>query len=337
MAISVLTACPTFYDSSSFYRGAGPLSALHKTYPDKVNITYLPQQSEWHDYTKHDIFFVQRPFHQYHIIPMEMAKSYGLPIWLDFDDDVFNVPESNKANPTYANPHTKHILLQAIGLADVVTVSTEHLKRSLMQRLPVDQHMKIRVINNAWPDLYFGANMRPVNFGRKEFFWRGSQTHDEDIYRHLSSFKILSERYPDWSFTFLGEPLWLIRDVIPERQLKIRHAVHLTAYFSLMRTLTAGVCLVPLHDHTFNKSKSNIAALESVFGGAICVGPAWEEWNNIGAGFYHENMTMADAASAAIENWEAVAALQRENLEEHYLLSRVNEARMLLINQLAGK
>lgn len=339
MPHSILVACPQASDATSFYRGIGPFSDLARRFPEIVSFEPIGSKIDWYDIARFSICFLQRPFTREHLEVLSMAKSYGIPVWVDYDDDMFNVPLSNNAFHAYMDPRTQAVVLEFLKNADVITVSTEQLAKSFKEKLPKEYHLKIRVINNAWPDTFFGSEMRPVNEGKKVFFWRGSATHQEDIEDHLGDFKALADHFTDWKFHFLGEPnpVYKLLRVIPRDRIRVISPVHITAFFSMMKTLDVGVSLVPLTDNVFNRSKSNIASMEAIFGGAISVAPAWDEWNGIGSGLYkHGEVSMAEAASLAIETWQHTAMKQRELLQTKYLLSTVNEARMEIIYQLIG-
>jgi hypothetical protein len=78
------------FGACSFYRSMGVLPKLSKLDPQ---ITVEPlDMRDWHDIVDTDIVFFERPSQSHVYTGMEQIKDFGLKVWLDFDDDLFNVP-----------------------------------------------------------------------------------------------------------------------------------------------------------------------------------------------------------------------------------------------------
>ena len=73
----------------SYYRSIGAFSKIKDIKFD------LLEKGNWVNYSSIDILYMERPVLPSFIEGMRMAKSFNIPIWVDFDDDLFNVPKYN--------------------------------------------------------------------------------------------------------------------------------------------------------------------------------------------------------------------------------------------------
>jgi len=147
-------------DGTSFYRGHGPLTELHKT-NRLVHVDFAPEIN-FINAKGYDMAFFQRPFHPVHIKEMKTCKEMNMPIVVDYDDNYYNVPTNN--NFYMLNKVTKCDVKAGIDecleLADKIIVSTEYLKK-------VYKHEdKTYVVNNAWDDNVFTLPCK-VNMEKK--------------------------------------------------------------------------------------------------------------------------------------------------------------------------
>jgi hypothetical protein len=65
---------------------------------------------------------------------MDIAKDCGVPIWIDYDDDYLNIPETNPRHELYAFPHRVECIRRAMEWADIISVSTIAIRESIIER-----------------------------------------------------------------------------------------------------------------------------------------------------------------------------------------------------------
>lgn len=330
-------------DGTSLYRGLGPLRAMESMGNDlEVFLTrdYRGQASfGWEEAHKAHIFFGQRLTTPDHAAAFDYARLCGLPTWVDYDDDLFAVPEWNGAHKTYSKKQNQDAIAHVITKADIVTVSTHVLRESLTRRFKLGSN--VVVIPNAFDDF---AHVRPWKEGTaKMFCWRGSDTHLMDIHEYQDAFFRLAEEFPDWGFVFMGfAPYPMLRE-LKRKTDKVQVVPFMDPIFALntvMHRFSSAVHLVPLEDDALNRSKSNIAALEATYSGSRVVVPNWEHWKQIPGTVAYEVGNVDSFFNAAKR-----AALQKAGdpeegwkwIQKNLLLSEVNTRRVQVIRTLMAK
>lgn len=230
----------------------GPLSHLARhAMPELEFVPMADGRPDWSTFFNVDVLFLQRPHTPGALEWMHAAAEARVPVWLDYDDDLDNVPPEHVSY--WAFKKTKAVLAEILNLAEVVTVSTPALAASIADRTarpPV-------VIPNA-----IDETMMPVAPAREldpNFLaWRGGPTHREDIElaRHLFTRDDIAVHY------FGQLPPWVRsgRDIgSPWKSFPVYHA-------QLSKSL-AGCLVVPLLNNTFNRAKSNCSWLEATWAG----------------------------------------------------------------------
>ena len=137
---------------------------------------------------------------------------------------------------------------------------------------------KIRVIPNAlaWP-------MRSAP-RTKRVVWRGGKSHDGDLMAFLPAIREVSRmpQFGDWEWHFMGEMSAIveaaIREAVPAQNLRLGFGDFPHQYIAALALLAPWLVIVPLEDHTFNRCKSPLAAIEATAAGAGVLAPAWEAW-----------------------------------------------------------
>lgn len=333
--IKILVACPAPDDATSYYRGLGPLTELCKQY-EEVEITQGGMNSNdysWPKLKAHDVLFFQRPTLQAHLNIIQEALHRKLPVWIDYDDDLLSVPKENPTFALYNSNEARNAVIGALQRATLVSVSTEHLKRRFQA-----YNKSIQVIPNALDghDLLPRRKLVPMNERRKIVLWRGSSTHVGDLLHFKDEILKVYHANPGWQWFFLGwEPWYLTQEMKPEH-IGIAPWKGHTDYFNLIQTIQAPISIVPLPDSEFNKSKSNIAWIESTLAGSACLCPDFEAWDYEGpikyfntASFGHrltEMMTgQIDLHAAQEKSWETI--------ESKLLLQNVNKLRRVALER----
>lgn len=241
--------CPNPKDGTSLYRGHGPFGRLARTEPSLHLHTGTPEAGggvkwSWTDFVGVDIAILQRPAAPPHVAVAQMAKDAGIPLWVDFDDDVTVVPISNRYHASFPKAQTEQCISQLVEMADVVTVTTE----ALAQRFKC----KSRIIPNALDDFAVGFSEKRRN---RVIAWRGSNTHDADLDTVMSSLSYHCAN-ADWRWWFYGDPGWRLAKAMTSERVRIGPAwTDWRTMMSNLEDVAPYLWVVPLEDNPFNKAK----------------------------------------------------------------------------------
>jgi O-antigen biosynthesis protein len=286
-------------DGTSFYRGAWPLSRMAKMFPD-ISVYFQKigkgETAGWAELSMFDVLFIQRPYTDWNLELLQVAKDSGLKTWVDYDDDLFNVEVHNPAFKTYSHGKVKDTISKIIKAADLVTFSTEQLKKIMGIG-----HTNSHVIRNA-TDFDLLKSLKVENASRLDnvIFWRGSKTHDNDLFKYAAPMGRIAKENPTWRFMFLGNPWFGLLNFIPAKQSVVLPAVELPKYFGFLQTLRPSISIVPLDDSVFNRSKSNIAWQEATIAESPALVPDWDEWKCSGAITYRDEDSFYEELRALI-------------------------------------
>ncbi len=263
--------CPTQADATSFYRGMGPLGSLRRSYKsDHLSLAFL-SECHWASIKMLDYAFMQRPFTDAHLMIAKLIKNQKIPLWIDYDDFLFDLPEDNPCFEMYNNPKTKKNIETLLGLADVVSVSTTHLAELLYGLTD-----KLIVIRNAL-DEWFLPLVPETQAPKKVILWRGSKTHDGDLETMHNAAITLSAKHPDWTWLFLGSKPWFTNLMPKKNTVIIENTLDIYEYHHMLAELQPALMVVPLANSDFNKAKSDCAFLEGTFAGAAVIAPDFQE------------------------------------------------------------
>jgi hypothetical protein len=195
-------------DSCSFYRSAGITKDLRKKLGLSHNITVAQWPDiniGWSFINQFDMVMFQRPFSADAAHLCEFIKQCGLKLWIDWDDNLFQVNPENRAYDIYSKPETQKSMRQIMALADVVTVPTENLRTVLL-----NLNKRVEIIPNAFNDTIFtrGEPSRRTN----NVVWRGPESHILDLSIYSNPINRATEEFPDWRFMFLGFSPWFLKE-----------------------------------------------------------------------------------------------------------------------------
>lgn len=336
---SILCSIPNPNDTTSLYRSIGPLQTLARKYGG-INLGINPDIS-WSMLKACDLVFFQRPFLDVHLRGMKISKVNNKPVWIDYDDYLHAIPICNKRFPMYGDPQVQNLIAQMIAMADLVTVSTDHLKEALLKILsyfPAENpnyilhSRKIMTIPNAYDPELHGPIERTER--AKKIIWRGSDSHSKDLLLHTKQICNIVRDHPDWEIEFIGEPFWLtmeeVKKVAKPGKFSITASMDPIDFFRYLKKQKPTVVIVPLEDIAFNRSKSNIAWIEATMAGAVTLAPAWPEWQKPGVITYEgpddfevqlRSILKGDYPEQLL--WEQ----SRDYITDTLSLDRVNEVR----------
>ena len=75
-----------------------------------------------------DWVFFHTPWSDAHLKMIYVAKLARAKVWIDWDDNLTDVPEHNKARHCYDNPQNEGRLREMARNADLITTSTDFLR-----------------------------------------------------------------------------------------------------------------------------------------------------------------------------------------------------------------
>ena len=317
---------PNPSDATALYRSTGVLSKLkhhidcHFSFDNNVS---------WSTLAWNDILFCQRPWGKPFYSACLIAKNNNMPIWMDFDDYLLDVPEWNPAYKFFSSPQEKELFKEMLNMSDAITVTTEHLKQKFLKFNP-----NVFIIPNAHNDYLFKFD---YNFSTsKKIVWRGSNTHLEDFRSIVETIRNLqSNELTDWQLNVIGDDPLKFKSLI-----KFKHhpPVDPIEYFIFIKELNPLIQLVPLVVNDFNKSKSNIAWIEGIYSGAVSVAPKdMVEFNRPGVFLYDDLSDFENILRESVKNPQELKQFYDEGFEfvkEKLLLSKVNELRKTLVEKL---
>lgn len=282
-----------------------------------------------------DAVFIQRPFDQEHMNLMHMAHSMGVKVWLDYDDNLFCVPKENQAHKTYASDATRKMMMELLRKADAISVSTEQLGKDYCSY--INDGAKIYVIPNALNDYLFRET--PKFKPHKNVFWRGSVTHQQDMFLFGPKIHEVAQKHRSWLFTFLGyDPFFLTQRL--GKQGAHQGFTDCITFQSALKLMYPNVGYVTLTESPFNLCKSNIAWLEATYAGAVTLAPEWPEWIKPGVVTYKDQHSFASGLDQLLSTSESDLARYHEYswnyINDHLRLSQVNAARVKLLKEMVG-
>jgi len=328
---------PNPKDSTSLYRCLGPWS-YYKQGVDLVPIN--ADELTWNNLALIDVLFMHRPFEPRHMAAMHASQKLNIPVWIDFDDDLFNVHLSNDNHMLYDNPQTSSNLIKLLKYANIVTASTVALANSLKQQ---SNGRDILVLNNKLPD-HLTGNIIGDDFKKaptKRILWRGTKHHEMNLKHFEAPIVDCIKQRPDWVWTFYGWRPWYLMEQSNPCQTEHMADADQFSFFESLRKINASIQIVPLVDNKFNQSKSNIALLEgSAYGQSLIIAPAMPEWIVPGVINYSDRESLRDSILMAMEfdktKLDEMRFSTRKWVKEHGLMSSpTNTKRMDVLNYLS--
>lgn len=325
----ILALTITKDDTTSWYRAAGVFRDMMRKMPgltiDTHDISKIGNLT-WSTLTQYDIVFQQRP---YASLPLtKFLKDLHIPVWIDYDDNLFEIPQANnRAFDTFSDEKVHQNLAEIAKLADVITVSTAALKT-----LYGPLNKNVRVVPNALLFDFIGEPAQGTT--QKTVLWRGGDSHRMDLRVHEIQILQAQDKYKDWNFVYAGYNPWEF--YLPNK--KYRKPEDPVLYFKWLKEYRPRVMQVPLYNDFFNHCKSNIAALEGTFSGAVCLVPDWEEWNVIpGTIKYKDPQDYGEKLDFLLRDQISYNKFRNQALDyirEYYDLKHVNRLRVEVVNEL---
>jgi hypothetical protein len=335
--IKILAAVPLAYDATSYYRAFGIFPDLKKQVDNLFIDSYTGfggRRYTWAELMPYDILFMQRPAHPDWLALAKYCKNLGIKIWVDYDDNLFNLPPYNRVSDTYTDK-IKKTMFDILTVADEVTVSTpaiqEYFHQMGISSDVIPNALNIQVTPMATEYNWEGTKMIPSIQTVEQFVWRGSETHLYDFLYHQEQIVEAMTKRPNTFWSFLGFNPSFITMTQPATKWKYFIPEDVMIYIDNMRKLKPSVMHVPLVDDGLNQCKSNIAWIEATACGAVTIGPNWPEWQRPGiinySSFDEYGSMLMRPLDDARERWGA----SRDYIMENLTLTHVNKQRAKII------
>ena len=343
----ILACVPLAFDATSYYRAFGVFPNLRKHYhPDLVVDNYTGGgRRTWADLLTYDILFMQRPAYPEWFKLAEYMKGLGKKVWIDHDDNLFDLPPYNRVVDTYKNPVVRKAMIDMIKLADVVTVSTPALQAYFMDNFAIKSIVIPNALNdeltpmakdyNHLPEV--GTLNIPSHRTVEQIIWRGSETHQADLMTHQEQLSNAMDKRPNTFWSFMGFDPFFVTMNFPETKWKYSASEDVMVFYNNLRSVKAQLMHVPLIEDGLNACKSNIAWIEATAAGAVTLAPNWPEWQKPGIINYNTVEHYGELLLQPFERMEERWKLSRDYINENLLLTNVNKMRSEIIDRLNPK
>lgn len=312
---------------SNMYRSTAPFSELRRKYNLEVDIFTGPS-FRWDEAAYYDMAFFLWPNTEQVMNIMGALKFMGVPIWVDYDDDPWNLPDDNPVAKDYAEGGmVRKCIEQACKEADIVTVSTPKLLEVFGQK-----SKNVHLIPNAYWDKMWPMSKAPR---KRAILWRGALGHNKDMESVFGEMVELQTKYPDWPWVFVGEPNKELIALLNPQQTIVVPYQHPNAYIRTLIDLSCPIQVVPLLDHTFNKTKSNCSWLEACCAGSAVIAPEYlPEFDKPGITKYKDPKDFMEKVEMLINDpkmCEDLVEKSRWAIGKDYMLSDINEKRAKIL------
>ena len=316
--MKILYATPNSTDAMAFYRGSLPLSQMGIDYT-------ISKQISWSELKRHDLVFVQRPHSEDQLELVKMAKKWGLPVVVDFDDWLCDLPRANPAHHVFEG--TRETFFEVMKLADGIMTATDHLANKCKEHNP-----NVVVVPNAYDSKLFSYAAKWKE-RTKVVLWRGGNSHLEDLMNVKEDHDRLIKENPDWLFVFVAQDPWWLK---PAENLKHIGGLGIIEFMQSIYDMAPAIMHHPLTDCDFNRSKSMCSWLEATHARAAFVGPDFEEFKRPGIVNYS---SLYESISELINNTEKIGKCIDEStkyIHENLTLKIVNKKRLEFFNAIVN-
>lgn len=255
--------CPASMDACGAWRHYYP-----KLYVPGAKFVFTEGPPPLNDLSQSDVAVVQRMMVEGNVAWLQLIRQLGIKIIFDLDDNLWHMPSANPAKQYFKQEEIKVGLEACAEWADVFTVSTRELQRTVgfkwgnLRNVKSGKPIPIMLCENRIPlSLYTQQNGVSCENDGVVVGWGGSNTHAGDLFDLWHILYKLLEEIPDMRLELVGQPppLYLYR----HPRVLLRPWVHISEYPARLATWNWDINLAPLENHKFNKSKSGIKMQEA--------------------------------------------------------------------------
>lgn len=251
----------------AWYRCSVPGHELAKC-GHEVGLSANPTVSDFHNA---DVIVFLRQFTREAHQAMKAMRYSGKRVIYDIDDALWDLDPSHPAYSFYNQPKVKRGIEACVRVADLVTTSTESLAEKLGNLNP-----RVVVLPNMLPDeVWPFSGAKPQNSEHVIVGWAGGHTHFADLKLIRTVVAETLEAYPNVEVVCAG---FKPTPFAAHPRLSLAPWVPIEEYSAVIRGFDIG--LSPLVDSAFNKSKSDLKALEYSMAGIPVVASKVEAYQS---------------------------------------------------------
>lgn len=174
---------------------------------------------------------------------------------VDVDDALFVNPD-NPHKRSWEVLDASFVISQTIKNADLVTCSTENLKKKLLEL-----NKNVVVLPNYYDPDWFNVQNVVNKTKYIRIGWSGSITHIRDIKLVVPVIDRIMTEYPLTKFIICGEPRF--KDLLKHKdRIEVYPSVPILQYPNRLASMSLDIGIAPLMDDEFNSYKSIIKAME---------------------------------------------------------------------------
>jgi glycosyltransferase involved in cell wall biosynthesis len=249
-----------FQDALSHLRLVGPANHLG------VNVIYGVESGQVHPdrANQGDVIVVQRDFpraYEAYQVIRTIAQRKRIPLILDFDDLLFELPEDHPDRASHIFSTTLLPTFLALLEADLITVTTQPLRDYL-----VDFNKNVLVLPNYLDDQLWQLKtpaQNPQPDSKIKIGYMGGYTHQADLSLIQPVIEQLSQRNAErLEFHFWGTKPPEKLTGYPNVFWHDENTWNYQDFANHFQAQTADILVAPLTDNLFNRCKSSIKYLE---------------------------------------------------------------------------
>lgn len=339
--LSLLILDPNPSDAPGFLRSSDPFCRLRKDFPNSYRLMYgkdvVGNEHAWQAILQADVVFMHRPVGPAALQTAETVKTLGRKLWVDFDDDLLNVPTDHPNYFHFNDPVTVETQKKILGLADIVTVHQETLAEVLRPYCK-----RLKVIPHAVPDEFLEWRQEPQLPRRKLISWRGSNTHDRALRAFEPEIVKVAKANPDWEWLFVGYIPWHIVEKMEGVKCHlVPRWLTPVEYYQTIHAEQPAIQIVMHEDIPFSKARGNEAWLEASFAGASILAPDFPTWQEPGVFRYGSKKEFRTKLQNLVNHYDQHPHSLTANvktawtyIKKNCLTSQVNKLRVQTLKEL---
>jgi hypothetical protein len=312
----------------------GPLTYLAKKSGGEIQLQManFTEGVSWATVSQVDLVFLHRPCRDVDLKVIQISHNLNIPTWVDYDDWLFGLPGWNPHKANYDSNQMQYMMAQCLASADLVSVSTNQLYQTYKTVNP-----NIVILPNAYRSDLFKYRSAILEDREPLVYWRGTNTHDGDLMSVRDGFLNLKHK-----IDFLGGPCWMVLSGMDKSLYSVKPSLEVMSFNRYLYDTKPKVMVFPLVDCLFNRCKSNIAYIEALHAGAICVAPDMPEWQREGVITFppHDSQAFVQAVNQAMAIPQAehrkLVESAFESMKSSYDINVVNQLREQVVNHLTG-
>jgi glycosyltransferase involved in cell wall biosynthesis len=264
-----------------------------------------------------------------HFNMLAIAKSMGVKVICDMDDDNLSVPRDNPTYPQYAQMPVKEAILNLARHCDALQVSTEFMK----SKYGIYNKNTVVIPNAIDDDL---VKRRPMLPGDREnkVVWRGNPSQTKNLATIGGNIVEMAKRHPEWRWVFFGmEPYDLTEQI---KNHECVPAMPLHSYFGHLCAIHGKLLVYPLHHQDHSQARSHISWLEATYANMAVLAYKNAEFTRPGCLNYASQTEFMDQMEKVMQGGTDISFHVEQSwneIQEKYLLSKTNQIRFETIRQ----